>query len=116
RELIEWMLQKKIADRPPDAASALEQIESVLRQATARSAARRLTALVIEHDDAVTQMMKHTLEAEGYRVVSADTAKEGVTLAFEQSPSIIFLDARIKGGYDLAINEEASAPQFDQEL
>jgi len=29
---------------------------------------------------------------------------------------VIFLDARIKGGYDLAISEEASAPQFDQDL
>ena len=39
-----------------------------------------------------------------------------MTLAFEQSPSLIFLDARVRGGYDLAIQDEATAPQFDDEL
>jgi serine/threonine protein kinase len=116
REIIDWMLQKKVADRPQDAASVLEQVESVLRRATARSAARRLTALVIEHDLGELEMIRKTLDAEGYRVITAETARDGVNLAFEQSPSIIFLDARIKGGFDLAINEEASAPQFDQDL
>jgi hypothetical protein len=116
RELVAWMLQKKIADRPQDGGAILEQIDSVLRRATSRSASQRVTVLVIEHDIATLASMKAALEAEGYRVLATDNAREGVNLAFEQTPAIIFLDARVRGGFDLAIEEEASAPAFDQNL
>jgi CheY-like chemotaxis protein len=116
RDLIAWMLQKKAADRPQAAGALLELIEPVLARATARSASQRVTVLVIEHDAEELAVMKSVLEAEGYRVLAADNAREGVNLAFEQSPAIIFLDARVRGGFDLAIQEEASAPQFDQNL
>jgi CheY-like chemotaxis protein len=116
RELVAWMLQKKVADRPQDAGAVLEQIDSVLRRATSRSASQRVTVLVIEHDPATLASMKTALEADGYRVLATDNAREGVNLAFEQTPAIIFLDARVRGGFDLAIEEEASAPAFDQNL
>ena len=115
RELIEWMLQKKIDDRP-DAEAVLERIDSVLKRATSRSASQRVTVLVIEHDAAILAMMKAAMEAEGYRVLATDNARDGVNLAFEQTPALIFLDARVRGGFDLSIQDEASAPQFDQNL
>ena len=71
-----------------------------------------MTVLVIEHDAAELAMMKAALEGEGYKVLASDNAREGVNLAFEQTPAMIFLDSRVRGGFDLAIQEEASAPQF----
>ena len=41
------------------------------------------------------------LQAEGYRVLATSNAREGVNLAFEQTPAMIFLDAKIRGGFDL---------------
>ncbi len=116
RELIAWMLQKKAAERPQTAGYVLEQIDSVLKRATASSASRRVTVLVIEHDPKALAEMKAALEAEGFKVLASDNARDGVNLAFEQTPAIIFLDARVRGGFDLSIQEEASAPQFDQNL
>jgi len=115
RALVEWMLRKKIEERP-DAAAVLEQIDSVLKRTTSRSASQRVTVLVIEHDAATLAAMKAAMEAEGYRVIAADNARDGVNLAFEQTPALIFLDSRVRGGFDLSIQEEASAPQFDQNL
>ncbi len=60
--------------------------------------------------------MKSILENDGYRVLPADNARDGVNLAFEQTPALIFLDGRVRGGFDLSIQDEASAPQFDQNL
>ncbi len=116
RELITWMLQKKAAERPQTADSVLEQIDSVLKRATARSASQRVKVLLIEHDPKVMAEMKAALEADGYKVLASDNARDGVNLAFEQAPSIIFLDARVRGGFDLSIQDEASAPKFDQNL
>jgi serine/threonine protein kinase len=116
RDLITWMLQKKAADRPQTADVVLEQLDSVLKRATARSASQRVKVLVIEHDPKVLAGMKAALEAEGFKVLAADNARDGVNLAFEQAPSIIFLDARVRGGFDLSIQDEASAPKFDQNL
>jgi serine/threonine protein kinase len=116
RELIAWMLQKKASERPQAAGEVLEQIDSVLKRATAASASRRVTVLLIEHDPKQLATMKAALEADGYRVLATDNARDGVNLAFEQTPAIIFLDARVRGGFDLSIQEEASAPKFDQNL
>jgi serine/threonine protein kinase len=116
RDLIAWMLQKKATDRPQSAGEVLEQIDSVLKRATARSGSHRLKVLVIEHDPKILEEMKTALEAEGYKVLATDNARDGVNLAFEQGPSIIFLDARVRGGFDLSIQDEASAPKFDQNL
>jgi CheY-like chemotaxis protein len=88
----------------------------VLKRATAGSASRRVTVLLIEHDPKQLATMKAALEAEGYRVLATDNARDGVNLAFEQTPAIIFLDARVRGGFDLSIQDEASAPKFDQNL
>ncbi len=116
RDLITWLLQKKAADRPQDAFAVLEMIDSVLKRATSRSASQRVTVLVIEHDPKQLATMKATLEADGYRVLATDNARDGVNLAFEQTPALIFLDGRVRGGFDLSIQDEASAPKFDHEL
>jgi serine/threonine protein kinase len=118
RDLIGWMLQKKTVNRPQDASVVLELIDSLFKiaSATGRSGAQRVTILVIEHDPVTLATMKSILENDGYRVLPAENARDGVNLAFEQTPALIFLDGRVRGGFDLSIQDEASAPQFDQEL
>ncbi|MEA2339544.1 MAG: eukaryotic-like serine/threonine-protein kinase [Thermoanaerobaculia bacterium] len=113
RELVASMLQKKVSDRPLNARELLDRIDAMLKAASmTRSASKRVTVLVIEHDPEALAMLSSVLQTEGYRVVSTSNAREGVNLAFEQSPAMIFLDARIRGGFDLppeAEGEELAA-------
>ena len=102
REIIDWMLQKKAADRPQGATPLLERIDALLKATPmSRSAARRSTVLVVEHDAETMALIRSAVEGEGLRVVAADNARDGVNLAFEQAPSMIFLDARIRGGFEV---------------
>lgn len=113
RELIASMLQKKVADRPLDARDVLERIDALLKAASmTRSASKKITVLVIEHDPDALLTITTVLLGEGYRVLATGNAREAVNLAFEQSPAMIFLDARIRGGFDLppeAEGEEIAA-------
>jgi serine/threonine protein kinase len=113
RELIASMLQKKVSDRPLNARELLDRIDALLKEASmTRSASKRVNVLVIEHDPEALAMMTSVLEAEGYRVLTTSNAREGVNLAFEQSPAMIFLDGKIRGGFDLppeAEGEEIAA-------
>jgi CheY-like chemotaxis protein len=107
------MLQKRVIDRPRSARELLDRIDIMQKAATmTRSASKRVTALVIDHDPEALAFLSGVLKTEGYRVLATDNAREGVNLAFEQSPAIIFLDSRIRGGFDLpteAKGEEAAA-------
>jgi len=113
RELIASMLQKKVSDRPLNAREVLDRIDALLKAAgMTRSASRKITVLVIEHDPEALQLITSVLQGEGYRVLATGNAREGVNLAFEQSPAMIFLDGRIRGGFDLppeADGEEIAA-------
>src|SRR3954452_10214046 len=94
RELVASMLEKKVADRPRSARDLLDRIDGMLKAASmTRSASKRITVLVIEHDLEAMSFLTGVLQAEGYRVLATSNAREGVNLAFEQSPAMIFLDA-----------------------
>ncbi len=107
------MLQKKVTDRPLNAREILDRIDALLKAASmTRSASKRINVLVIEHDPEALAFLTEVLQSEGYRVLATSNAREGVNLAFEQSPAMIFLDARIRGGFDLppeAEGEEIAA-------
>src|SRR5436305_15055746 len=113
RELVASMLQKNVADRPRSARDLLDRIDGMLKAASmTRSASQRITVLVIESDPSALTFLASVLKAEGYRVVATSNAREGVNLAFEQAPSMIFLDAKIRGGFDVpaeAPGEELAA-------
>jgi CheY-like chemotaxis protein len=66
-----------------------------------RSASKRITVLVVEHDLEALSFLTGVLQAEGYRVLAPSNARDAVNLAFEQTPAMIFLDAKIRGGFDL---------------
>jgi len=102
RELVASMLEKQVADRPRSARDLLDRIDGMLKAASmTRSASQRITVLVIEHDLQALSFLTGVLQAEGYRVLATSNAREGVNLAFEQTPAMIFLDAKIRGGFDL---------------
>src|ERR1051325_1168017 len=101
RDMIESMLRKKIADRPQTAQELLDRIDALLRSGRSRSAAKFATVLIIDHDVETAAFMRGVLEVAGYRVVTTSSARDGVNIAFEQTPALIFLDAKIRGGFDL---------------
>jgi CheY-like chemotaxis protein len=107
RELIEWMLQKEVQARPPSATPILERIDALLKaETTSRSASRRVTVLVVEQDAEAAAMIRSVLEGEGFRVMVAANARDGVNMAFEQTPALIILDARIRGGFEVAAADD----------
>jgi len=114
RELVASMLHKNVADRPLNARELLDRIDAMLKAASmTRSASKRITVLVIEHDPEALNFLSGVLQAEGFRVVSTSNAREGVNLAFEQAPAMIFLDAKIRGGFDLPPESDGEAPAAD---
>ena len=114
RDLVSSMLEKKVSDRPRSARELLDRIDVMLKTGTTmtRSAAKRVTALVIDGDPESLAFLSGVLKADGYRVLATSNAREGVDLAFEQSP-IIFLDSRIRGGFDLPAESKSEEPVAD---
>jgi DNA-binding response OmpR family regulator len=55
----------------------------------------RLHILLVEDDPAVAGMYRLKLEMEGYRVSIAGDGEEGLRVAREQRPQLIFLDIRL---------------------
>ena len=56
-----------------------------------------LTALVIEDDKSVSQLIRLYLAQAGYRVLSAEDGLSGLKLALEESPDIVLLDLNLPG-------------------
>jgi DNA-binding response OmpR family regulator len=54
-----------------------------------------LHILLVEDDPAVAGMYKLKLEMEGYRVTVAGDGEDGLRVAREQKPQLIFLDVRL---------------------
>ena len=50
------------------------------------------TVLVIDDEEALVQLLRLSLEAEGYRVLSAGDGLQGLRLAHEEGPDLIVLD------------------------
>jgi serine/threonine protein kinase len=114
RELIAWMLQKKASDRPPNVTPLLERIDTILKSTTtARSASRRPTILVVEQDPETVTFLRSVLEPEGFRVLSMPNARDGVNAAFDQTPVLIFLEAKIRGGFQVVAYEDDPAQTAD---
>jgi DNA-binding response OmpR family regulator len=60
-----------------------------------------MSVLIVEDDPATLAFLRDALETDGFKVIPATNARQGVELAFEQNPAIILLDAKIRGGFDL---------------
>jgi CheY-like chemotaxis protein len=106
RELVDWMLRKDMNDRPASTHPLLERIDAMLKAGAQRSRSTRITVLVVEDDPNTLTFLRTVLEADGFRVIPATNARQGVELAFELSPQIIMLDAKIRGGFDLGVDAQ----------
>jgi serine/threonine protein kinase len=111
RDLIDALLRKNVADRPRDAGEVLDQVEMLLNaQKKTRSSSNRVTVLVADHDAHTVAFLRSVLETDGYRVVTTSNARDAVDVAFDQSPAVIFLDASIRGGFDLVSSDCDTEP------
>ena len=54
-----------------------------------------IKVLFVEDDPTVAQMYRLKLELDGYRVIMAKDGEEGLRLANEVDPDIVFLDIRL---------------------
>ncbi|MGL4798978.1 MAG: response regulator transcription factor [Cellulosilyticaceae bacterium] len=62
--------------------------------------------LVIEDDILMNKGICHTLEKEGYQVMSSKSYEEGLSFAISHKPRLILLDINLKGKSGLALCEE----------
>jgi DNA-binding response OmpR family regulator len=65
--------------------------------------------LFVEDDPTVAQMYKLKLELDGYQVTMAKDGEEGLRLASELKPDLIFLDIRLPKMDGLAVLESLRA-------
>lgn len=67
------------------------------------------TALVIDDDGVVQDLLKRTLNKEGWGVITAGTGKEGLRLATERHPDVIILDVLMPAMDGWAVLHELKA-------
>jgi len=76
----------------PEAASQTQFFTQALPPSSADSATAATTLLVIDDDPAVHDLMRRSLEKEGYRIEAAADGRTGVELAGRLKPDVITLD------------------------
>ena len=62
----------------------------------------RPTVLLVEDEPAQREVLSYNLDAEGFRVVSADNGEDALMLVDEEAPDIIILDLKLgaMNGFD----------------
>jgi len=63
------------------------------------------TILIIDDDIDLVEILRVTLEAQGFRVIDAQTGERGLSMAQEQDPDLILLDvmmSRVDEGFHVA--------------
>lgn len=66
------------------------------------------SVLVIDDEESICVAFSRFFENRGWRVRSVGSAREGLTAARDQKPSVIFLDVRLPDGDGLAILDQLS--------
>ncbi|MDX1571973.1 MAG: response regulator [Xanthomonadales bacterium] len=82
-------------DEPPPTETAVLEVPEHLRepeQDQKREGSTPRTVLVIDDDEPILDLVKRMLEPEGYRVLTANNAEDGLRLAREAKPMVITLD------------------------
>ncbi|HEY6469422.1 MAG TPA: response regulator [Candidatus Dormibacteraeota bacterium] len=71
--------------------------------------------LLVEDDEAVVEMYRLQLSADGYVVVVASDGEEGLAMALAETPDFIFLDLRLPklSGFELLARIRANARTRD---
>jgi len=89
-------LPAEVADSKIDSVAAADAL-GPSRAASASPRPSQMTALVIDDDPVVLDLMQNFLGREGYRVVSASNGEEGLRLARAIRPNVITLDVIMPG-------------------
>ncbi len=61
------------------------------------SVGAKATILVIDDEEVIRMLFKDVLEESGHRVITAETAAEGLELAGQRDIDLVFLDLRMPG-------------------
>lgn len=69
------------------------------------------SVLVVEDDDAIRLVLRTNLEDEGYRVIEAGTAEQGMLLMLDEKADVVLVDLRLPGlhGLDLVRSLRATS-------
>lgn len=69
------------------------------------------TVLVVEDDEAIRLVLRTNLEDEGYRVLEAGTAEQGLVLMMDERVDVVLVDLRLPGiqGLDLVRSLRATS-------
>jgi DNA-binding response OmpR family regulator len=69
------------------------------------------TVMVVEDDDAIRMVLRTNLEDEGYRVLEAVTAEQGLVIVQDEQPDVVLVDLRLPGihGLDLVRSLRATS-------
>jgi two-component system, NtrC family, response regulator AtoC len=59
--------------------------------------ARPIRILVVDDEKLIRWSFKEKLEAQGYEVLTAETAEDGLVLVEQEGPDVVFLDVRLPG-------------------
>ena len=69
------------------------------------------SVMVVEDDDAIRLVLRTNLEDEGYRVIEAVTAEQGLVILQDEQPDVVLVDLRLPGihGLDLIRSVRATS-------
>jgi len=74
------------------------------------------TALIVEDDKAVLQLIRLYLAQAGYRILEAQDGVAGLRMALEESPDIVLLDGTFWSNGELARQAEVPHPPVAETL
>jgi len=96
-DLVEWLLAKQPAARPPSAHEVLAQLDAIL--ARVGTQARTLRVLIVEHDTARARWL-YSLARRAHPAASVEIASEGTDAAHKlhrDHPDLVFVNAQLRG-------------------
>ncbi|HVK84150.1 MAG TPA: hypothetical protein VM513_08580 [Kofleriaceae bacterium] len=96
-DLVEWLLAKQAALRPPSAKEALAQLDAILEREGKQT--RTIRVLVVEDDTARARWMC-SLARRAYAAAAIEIASEGTDAAHKLNrdhPELVFVSARLRG-------------------
>jgi DNA-binding response OmpR family regulator len=69
------------------------------------------TVMIVEDDTAIRLVLRTNLEDEGYRVLEAVTAEQGLVIVLDEAPDVVLVDLRLPGihGLDLVRSLRATS-------
>jgi DNA-binding response OmpR family regulator len=69
------------------------------------------TVMIVEDDTAIRMVLRTNLEDEGYRVLEAVTAEQGLVIVLDEAPDVVLVDLRLPGiqGLDLVRSLRATS-------